>query len=130
MVTRQDSPHSPEIARPPLAAEIIFDGTKLAIEPSRPKTTTDGRICSFQLYSITQNRARRSLTFASSARSIDLRRPHQRADQRNQLREVGHYLSLSAWQIEPVPNTGLPCQRAGVVVLSSPSSMESGLAKP
>src|ERR1035437_10424983 len=55
MVNRQDalySPGSPEIGRPPLSAEIIYDGTKLAIERSRPKTTTDGRICSFQLFSI------------------------------------------------------------------------------
>jgi hypothetical protein len=57
MVNRQDalySPGSPEIGRHLLAAEIIFDGTKLAIEQSRPKTTTDGRICSFQLFSISQ----------------------------------------------------------------------------
>jgi hypothetical protein len=40
-----------------LAAEIIFDGTKLPIEASRPKTTSNGINCSFQLYSITQNRA-------------------------------------------------------------------------
>jgi hypothetical protein len=55
MVNRQDalySPGSPEIGRRLLAAEIIFDGTKLAIERSRPKTTTDGMICSFQLFSI------------------------------------------------------------------------------
>jgi hypothetical protein len=67
MVNRQDfpcSPASPDIRRPRLGAKIIFDGTKLALEPSRPKTTTDGRICPFQLYSISQNRARRSLTFA------------------------------------------------------------------
>ena len=53
MVNRQDSPHSPgspEIARHQLRAEIIFVGTKLALEPSRPKTTTHGRICSSQLY--------------------------------------------------------------------------------
>ena len=46
MVNRQDSPYSPgspEIGRRRLAAEIIFDGTKLPIERSRPKTTTDGR---------------------------------------------------------------------------------------
>jgi hypothetical protein len=55
MVNRQDalySPGSPEIGRRLLAAEIIFDGTKLAIERRRPKTTTNGRICSSQLYSI------------------------------------------------------------------------------
>src|ERR1019366_10151471 len=64
MVNRQDalySPRSPEIGRHLLAAEIIFDGTKLPLEPSRPKTTTDGRICPFQLFSINQNRAHRSL---------------------------------------------------------------------
>jgi len=67
MVNRQDfprSPASPEIARHRLVTEIIFDGTKLSLEPRRPKATTDGRICPFQLYSISQNRARRSLTFA------------------------------------------------------------------
>src|ERR1039458_10537349 len=59
-----------------------------------------------------------SLTFASSAPSIDLRRP----DQRNHLRDVGHYLSLSAWQIEPVPEYMLrtakwrsPCTYCGIV---------------
>src|ERR1039457_6049492 len=46
MVNRQDasySPGSPEIGRRQLPAEIISDGTKLPIEQSRPKTTTDGR---------------------------------------------------------------------------------------
>src|ERR1039458_8459439 len=55
MVNRQDalySPGSPEIGRLLLAAEIVCDGTKLPLEPSRPKTTTDGRICSLQLFSI------------------------------------------------------------------------------
>jgi hypothetical protein len=37
--------------------EIIFDGTKLALERSRPKTTTYGINCGFRLYSIGQNRA-------------------------------------------------------------------------
>jgi hypothetical protein len=63
MVNRQDtlrSPDSPEIARHRLAVEIISDGTKLPLERRRPKTTTDGRICSFQLDSIRQNRARGS----------------------------------------------------------------------
>jgi hypothetical protein len=62
MVNRQDalySPGSSEIGRRLLAAKIIFDGTKLALERSHPKTTTDGRICYFQLYSISQNCARR-----------------------------------------------------------------------
>jgi hypothetical protein len=61
MVNRQDalySPGSSEIGRRLLAAKIIFDGTKLALERSHPKTTTDGRICYFQLYSISQNCAR------------------------------------------------------------------------
>ena len=60
MVNRQDvpySPGSPEIGRHLLLAEIIFDGTKLAIEGSCPKTTTDGINCHFRLYSISQNRA-------------------------------------------------------------------------
>ena len=60
MVNRQDalySPRSPEIERHLLLAEIIFDGTKLAIEGSHPKTTTDGINCDFRLYSISQNRA-------------------------------------------------------------------------
>src|ERR1039457_5229122 len=64
MVNRQDFPYSlnsPEIERRRLRVEIIFDGTKLPLEPSRPKTTTDGRICPFQLFSISQNRAHRSL---------------------------------------------------------------------
>jgi hypothetical protein len=53
MVNRQDvpySPGSPEIGRHLLLAEITFDGTKLAIEGSRPKSTTDGINCSFQFY--------------------------------------------------------------------------------
>jgi hypothetical protein len=57
MVNRQDAPHSPgspEIGRPLRLAEIVFDGTKLAIERSRPKTTTDGVNCSLRLYSISQ----------------------------------------------------------------------------
>src|ERR1035437_4388160 len=60
MVNRQDVPYSqvsPEIGRHPLAAEIISDGTKLALEGSRPKTTTESINCSFQLYSLNQNRA-------------------------------------------------------------------------
>jgi hypothetical protein len=76
MVNRQDflrSPGSPEIAPPLRLTKIIFDGTKLALVRSRPKTTTDGRICPFQLNSISQNRTRRSLTFAPGARSIGLR---------------------------------------------------------
>src|ERR1035437_9854736 len=62
MVNRQDVPYlpglpgSPEIGRPPLSAEIIFDGTKLAIEGSRPKTTTNGINCSFRPYSISQKK--------------------------------------------------------------------------
>jgi hypothetical protein len=51
MVNRQDVPYShrsPKIGRPLRLAEIIFDGTKLAIERSRPKTTTDGMNCSFR----------------------------------------------------------------------------------
>jgi len=73
MDNRQDatySPGSPEIGRRPLAAEIIFDGTKLPIESNHPKTTTGGVICSFRLCSISQNRAPRSLTFPAGARSI------------------------------------------------------------
>jgi hypothetical protein len=49
------SPASPKIARPPLPAKIIFDGTKLSVEPRRPQTTTYDRNCSFQMFSITQN---------------------------------------------------------------------------
>ena len=59
MVNRQDvpcSPASPAIGRPPLAANINFDGTKLRLEGSRPKTTTNGMNCYFPLYSISQNR--------------------------------------------------------------------------
>ena len=50
MVNRQDIPHSPgspEIGRHQFPAEIIFDGTKLPVDRSRPKTTTDGINCSF-----------------------------------------------------------------------------------
>jgi hypothetical protein len=57
MVNRQDIPRSPglpEIGRPPLSAEIIFDGTKLALEASRPKTTTNGINCSFRPHSMAQ----------------------------------------------------------------------------
>jgi hypothetical protein len=45
MVNRQDalySPRSSEIGRHLLLVEIIFGGTKLAIDRSRPNTTTDG----------------------------------------------------------------------------------------
>jgi hypothetical protein len=55
MVNRQDDPcshRSPKLGRGLLSAEIIFDGTKLALEGSRLKTTTDGMNCCFQLYSI------------------------------------------------------------------------------
>jgi hypothetical protein len=55
MVNRQDIPYShrsPKVGRGLLSAEIIFDGTKLALEGSRLKTTTNGMNCSFQLYSI------------------------------------------------------------------------------
>src|SRR5208337_948200 len=51
MVNRQDVPYppgSPEIGRRPLRVEIIFDGTKLPVEPSRPKTTTDGYCCTLE----------------------------------------------------------------------------------
>jgi len=92
MVNRQDvlySPGSLEIGRPLRLAEIVFDGTKLAIERSRPKTTTEGMNCSFQLFSISQNGARRTLTFAVGARSIDLCRPHERAETAEPLRDVG-----------------------------------------
>ena len=68
MVNRQDalySPGSSEIGRQQFPAEIIFDGTKLPVDRSRPKTTTDGRICYFQLYSISQNCARRRLPVAA-----------------------------------------------------------------
>ncbi len=50
---RQDAPYSPgssEIGRLPLAAEIIFYGTKLALERSRPQTTTDGMNWSGSVY--------------------------------------------------------------------------------
>src|SRR5208282_1275828 len=66
MVNRQDAPYSqvsPEVGRRRLAAEIIFDGTKLPIERSRPKTTTDGRKLLFPALfdqPKNQNRARRS----------------------------------------------------------------------
>ena len=45
MVNRQDALYSlgsPEIGRHLLLVEIIFVGTKLAIDRSRPKTTTGG----------------------------------------------------------------------------------------
>src|ERR1700688_4913912 len=54
------APHSPaslEIARPPLPTKTIFDGTKLSVDGRHPKTTTYGRKCSFQLFSMIQNRA-------------------------------------------------------------------------
>ncbi|HEY9157531.1 hypothetical protein [Candidatus Binatus sp.] len=55
MVNRQDIPYShrsPKLGRGPLSAEIIFDGTKLALAAEPSKTTTNGMICCFQLYSI------------------------------------------------------------------------------
>ncbi len=57
MVNRQDfpySPGSPEIGRHLLLADMTFVGTKLAIEGSRLKTTTNGINCSFRPYSISQ----------------------------------------------------------------------------
>jgi hypothetical protein len=61
---RQDAPYSPDshrIGRYPLALKTTFDGTKLRLEGSRPKTTTGGMNCSFQLFSVSQNRAPRTL---------------------------------------------------------------------
>jgi len=55
MVNRQDSlrsHRSPKVGRGQLSAEIIFDGTKLPLEGSRLKTTTNGMNCCFQLYPI------------------------------------------------------------------------------
>jgi hypothetical protein len=45
MVNREDTPRSPRslaVGRRLPAANINFDGTKLRLEQSRPKTTTDG----------------------------------------------------------------------------------------
>ncbi len=58
MANRQDipySPGSPEIRWPRLLADIVFDGTKLAIDGRRPKATADGINCPFPRFSITQN---------------------------------------------------------------------------
>jgi len=59
MDNRHDAPYSP--GSPELGqhypAKINFDGTKLRIERSRPKTTTYGMNCYFQADSISQNRA-------------------------------------------------------------------------
>jgi hypothetical protein len=57
------SPGSPKIERQPLRAETNFDGTKLPLEPSRPKTTTYGVKLLFHLFSIGQS-CTSHLTFA------------------------------------------------------------------
>jgi len=109
MDSRQDAPYSPaspKIGRGLPPAEIIFDGTKLALERIRPKTTTDGIYCSFQLYSISQNCARRSMTFAAGARSIELRRPYERAQPVARCRLLTRFVRLanrtSAGHLRPV----------------------------
>src|SRR5258705_8968310 len=45
MANRHNAPYSPsalKIARSPHLTKIFFDGTKLRIDPRRPKTTTYG----------------------------------------------------------------------------------------
>jgi hypothetical protein len=93
MVNRQDvpySPGSPKIGRHLLAAKIIFDGTKLAIERSRPKTTTDGRICSFQLFSINRKIRIAPVAVGPSRRERVLLTFADRISEWRQLRDVGH----------------------------------------
>src|SRR6267142_6788763 len=51
---RQPHPRTPELRFP---TKNKYDGTKLSVEPSRPKTTTYGRKYPFQLNSISQKRA-------------------------------------------------------------------------
>jgi hypothetical protein len=46
------SPASPEIARPRFHQKTIFDGTKLSLEPSNPKTTTSICIVVFAMLSL------------------------------------------------------------------------------
>ena len=60
MVNRQDTPCSPGsrgFGRPPLAAKINFDGTKLPMAASCTRTTTHSVKLSFRLFPISQNRA-------------------------------------------------------------------------
>ena len=57
---RQDTPHSPDSQAMPARCEklkTIFDGTKLPLDLNGPKTTTGGMNYSFQLFSVSQNRA-------------------------------------------------------------------------
>src|SRR5258705_8826171 len=49
------SPTSPKSARTPLPAKTIFDGTKLSVDPHRPKTTTYGRNCYFRVFLSVRN---------------------------------------------------------------------------
>src|SRR6266852_5268215 len=62
-----NSPSSPKIARPPRPAQIIFDGTKLSVDRSRPKTTTYGINHPFQPFSISQNCPTFNPTFAPAS---------------------------------------------------------------
>src|SRR5216683_1913478 len=80
MDSRHDAPHSPaspEIASLTHPAKTIFDGTKLRLEPSRRKTTTDGINRRFRLNSMDQNCAIRTPTLApeSSLFATTVRKP-------------------------------------------------------
>ena len=77
MVNRQDTPRSPRLQHWLPAPTGNFDGTKLPMvaEPSQNHTYRYELL--FSLYSISQNRACRSLAFAAEARSIDPRWPHE-----------------------------------------------------
>ena len=61
---RQDAQHLPDSLAMPARCEKLkttFDGTNPPIVGKHPKTTTGGMNCSFQLFSISQNRAPRTL---------------------------------------------------------------------
>src|ERR1700682_23892 len=69
------SPAAPEIARSRFHQKTIFDGTKLSLEPSNPKTTTYGIKCPFRLFSTTQN----ITTFSPPPRRANPPLPRERA---------------------------------------------------
>src|SRR5260370_926265 len=70
---------SPKIARPRPKQKTIFDGTKLRLEPTDPKTTTYGINCRFRRFSISQNCATFShLNSRVAAIDYEFRPRHER----------------------------------------------------
>src|SRR5208337_2337704 len=136
MVNRQDFPYSlgsPEIRRPPLQAGIIFDGTKLPIERSRPKTTTDGRKLLFPVLfdqPKNQNRARHSLRLdklnqhrldCQHLRRVRVPRPARRVT-RLARSVAGEAAPPARVRVQPAPGSISPSQINGRPAKGRPSN--------